>query len=153
MADRIALIFEGELHQFSSSKDFYEQPSSRRIAHFFGNSNIIDGRRNGDIVTTSIGNFKVRNDLTIPDGDLLLLVRPEAIEMDSVEENSFETIINRSIYMGTHTRYQIEMDGNEWNVIGSSQYDPGFEEGSHVRFTLPKDKIWLLEREERTMNN
>jgi ABC-type sugar transport system ATPase subunit len=43
LADRVALLFEGRLHQFGPVRDFYEKPVSERVASFFGNRNFIKG--------------------------------------------------------------------------------------------------------------
>jgi len=145
LADRIALIFEGKLQQFSRSEDFYERPASKRIADFFGNANYIPGEKKGNEVLTALGTFNVREDLEVPDGSVTMIIRPESIELGRNGENSFETKIARRIYMGTYIRYRIEMDGKFWDVVGDPHYNDAYDEGRTAGFTLPKDKIWLLE--------
>lgn len=145
LADRIALIFEGKLQQFSKSEDFYERPASKRIADFFGNANYIPGDKKGNMVTTAVGTFEVREDLDVPDGRVTMIIRPESIEMGCNGKNSFETKIARRIYMGTYIRYRIEMDGNYWDVVGDPHYNDSYDEGKVAGFTFPKEKIWLLE--------
>lgn len=144
LADRIALMFDGELKQFSPSQDFYERPASKRIASFFGNNNNIPGLKKGNIVSTSIGDFKVSNKLQNPDGKVSLIIRPESIQMGPGDENSFEVLVERCIYMGTYIRYRINLDGNVWDVIGDPHLKEGFEEGKKSIFNLPTEKIWLL---------
>jgi len=147
LADRIALIFEGKLQQFSKSEDFYERPASKRIADFFGNANYISGEKKGSSVTTAVGTFNVRENLDVPDGRVTMIIRPESIEMSRNGENSFETKVARRIYMGTYIRYRIEMDGSFWDVVGDPHYRDDYDEGKPAYFTLPKEKIWLLEGE------
>ena len=144
LADRIALMFEGKLHQFSPSQDFYERPASRRIAGFFGNNNNIAGTKKGDMVSTAMGHFRVANNAYVPDGPVFLLIRPESIETTASDENSFSSPIRQSIYMGTYTRYRIDMADTGWDVIGEPQIQEGYEEGREGVFTLPAEKIWLL---------
>lgn len=93
LADRIALMFDGELQQFSPSQDFYERPATKRIASFFGNNNHITGTKKGNIVSTSMGDFTVRKDLKFPDGKVCMIIRPESIQMGGSGENSFEATI------------------------------------------------------------
>jgi putative spermidine/putrescine transport system ATP-binding protein len=147
LADRIALMFDGELQQFSPSQDFYERPATLRIASFFGNNNHIKGTKKGTVVSTAMGDFSVKDDIDVPDGKVCLIIRPESIQMGGAEENSFEADIDLSIYMGTYTRYRINMDGERWDVTGSSHFTEGFEEGKKAAFSLPKEKIWLLSEE------
>lgn len=147
LADRIALMFDGELQQFSKSQDFYERPATKRIAGFFGNNNHLSGIKKGNLVSTSLRDFRVGTDLNVPDGKVCLIIRPESIEMGGSGENSFETIIERTIYMGTYTRYRINIGEQSWDVIGGPHFTEGFEEGQKASFSLPRDKIWLLEEE------
>ena len=147
LADRIALMFDGELKQFSPSQDFYERPASKRIASFFGNNNYIPGTKKGNIISTTMGNFTVVKDTDIPDGKVSMIIRPESIQMGGSGENSFEVSVDSSIYMGTYIRYRINMSGRDWDVIGGPHFEEGFEEGKKAFFTLPSDKIWLLSDE------
>ncbi len=147
LADRIALMFDGELQQFSPSQDFYERPATKRIASFFGNNNHIPSSKKGNIVSTSMGDFTVRKDLEIPDGKVCMIIRPESIQMGESGENSFEALIHRSIYMGTYIRYRINFGGRHWDVIGGPHYSKNYKEGNKAIFTFPPEKIWLLSEE------
>lgn len=147
LADRIALMFDGELQQFSPSQDFYEHPATKRIASFFGNNNHIEGIKKDNVVFTAMGDFTVKNNLKVPDGKVCLIIRPESIEMGGTGENSFKAFISRSIYMGTYIRYRIDMNCRNWDVIGGPHPKEGYEENRRGVFTLPADKIWLLPEE------
>ena len=144
LADRIALMFDGRLQQFSPSVDFYERPSSTRIASFFGNNNHLPGVKAGDRVSTAAGDFTVRNSADVPDGNVILVIRPESVQKGSAGENAFEALINRRVYMGTYTRYCVKMGDSEWEVIGGPYAEDGYEVGKSAPFFLPSDKIWLL---------
>ncbi|PKL10124.1 MAG: ABC transporter ATP-binding protein [Spirochaetae bacterium HGW-Spirochaetae-7] len=146
LADRIALIFDGKLVQYSHSKDFYEKPASERISRFFGNGNIIEGTKAGTTVTTGSGAFQVRPGLPAADGPVQLVIRPESIRLSREESNSFKALILKKIYMGTYTRYCFEADGHIWDTTTESNEIPGYEAGDSAWFTLPQDKIWLIER-------
>jgi ABC-type Fe3+/spermidine/putrescine transport system ATPase subunit len=146
LANRIALILDGKLVQYSASKDFYERPATELIARFFGNGNVMEGEKAGARVTTALGVFRVRNDLPIEDGGVKLLIRPEAIRLTHETENSFRTGVKKKIYMGTYTRYGIDAAGCTWDVTGDSHDMAGYEAGDEAWFTLPPEKIWLIRR-------
>lgn len=146
LADRIALIFDGKLVQYSPSKDFYEKPASEKIARFFGNSNILHGSKIGSIMSTTIGNFSVRQDQVVPDGNVSMFIRPESIKLNKAEVNSFKFLIKKKIYMGTYTRYAIESEGLEFDVTGDPHDIAGYEQGSNAWFSFPPEKIWLIQR-------
>lgn len=143
LADRIALMFDGELQQFSYPQEFYEKPASKRIAAFFGNTNFLSGVKEGTIVKTDIGDFVI-SEYDIPDGNVTMIIRPESIILGNTGENSFRVPVNRRIYMGTYTRYIISVNGSEWNVIGDPHYTEEYDEGRITDFSLPKEKIWIL---------
>lgn len=144
LADRIALIFDGKLVQYSPSRDFYEKPASERISRFFGNGNVVRGIKQGNEVSTISGVFSVRADLPVADGPVRLVVRPESIRLSRESSNSLKLKIVKKIYMGTYTRYSIAMDGQIWETTGESHDIPGYEEGDEAWFTLPAEKIWLI---------
>lgn len=147
LADRIALIFDGKLVQYSPSKDFYERPATERISRFFGNGNIVKGVKKGTEVSTTLGNFTVGSDMPVSDGPVNLIVRPESIRLSREGVNSLKTRIQKKIYMGTYTRYSFAMDGQVWETTGESHDMPGYEAGGEAWFTLPVEKIWLIERQ------
>lgn len=147
LADRIALMFNGLLQQYSPPKDFYETPQNKQIASFFGNTNFLEGIKQGTKVKTEIGEFTIREELDVDDGPVTLIVRPESIGLFEAQENCFSTRISTKIYMGTYIRYRIDVNGAVWNVIGDPHDIPGYEEGEEKWFTLPKEKIWVLPRE------
>ncbi|NET73790.1 MAG: ABC transporter ATP-binding protein, partial [Sphaerospermopsis sp. SIO1G2] len=43
LADQIALMFAGEVHQFAQPRDFYDRPATAEVARFFGNHNLLKG--------------------------------------------------------------------------------------------------------------
>jgi ABC-type Fe3+/spermidine/putrescine transport system ATPase subunit len=150
LADRVALMFEGRLQQYGPTHLFYERPGSRRIAEFFGCHNFLRGRKLGERVETSLGSFRCATDL--PDGEVLLTIRPEAVQVTAKFEagstrgqrdNCFEVPVRRQIYMGTHTRFRVEVDGGEWDVISEAATDRNLEGGS-ICLHLPPERIWLL---------
>ncbi len=141
LADRIALMFDGKIQQVGESKIFYERPASRRIASFFGNNNSISGFKENRRVTCSIGEFLVESDAAA--GPVTVVIRPESILFGDHGVNSFNALVKRQIYMGTHNRYRIDVDGAEWEVIAAA--DSGADlEGKRVSFSLPPEKIWVI---------
>ena len=141
LADRIALMFDGRIQQIGESKLFYEKPASRRIASFFGNNNFLSGFMENRRVSSNVGEFRVESDA--PDGPVTLVIRPESILLGDTGTNSFSATVKRQIYMGTHNRYRIEVDGGEWEIIAPADSSAALE-GRRVQFSLPPEKIWVI---------
>ncbi len=142
LADRIALMFDGRLQQFTLPRMFYERPATRRIASFFGNSNFLSGRKEGKSVHTRLGRFCI-SEADVPDGPVTMLIRPESVELGRGGANSLKALVKRQIYMGTFTRYRVVVDDTDWDIIGEPDVD-GNHEGDHINLVLPPDKIWVL---------
>jgi putative spermidine/putrescine transport system ATP-binding protein len=96
MSDRIAVFSGGRLEQVGTPGEIYEQPVNEFVASFVGTSNIIDrdGRRE--------------------------LVRPEKIrifEGGEAPAGSLQGVIGEVAYLGSVTRYVVELDGGGAIVV------------------------------------
>ena len=59
LADRIALLFGGELQMYDHPQAFYDRPASREVAEFFGATNFIGGHTSNGTVRTRLGDFEL----------------------------------------------------------------------------------------------
>lgn len=148
LGDRIAMLAEGELIQIGEASDFYERPVSTRVARFFGNHNQFEGEKRGPTVRTGAGEFRVHG-VTHPDGPACMHVRPESIEMLPADaesaDNSVSGRVSHRVYVGTHVRYTVEINGHSWTVVAPNR-DSRFAEGDSVLVRIPADRIWLTPR-------
>ena len=87
LADKVALLFDGRLQQFDAPDSFYDTPNTVDIATFFGGTNFIPGYYLDGTITTDIGVFDAPNSL-VPEGDAVLSIRPEAVDLGEGGENS-----------------------------------------------------------------
>src|SRR5262245_20799254 len=100
IADRIAVMFNGRIHQLGPPDEIYHCPQTWRVAEFIGLTNFIDGRIVGHagellVLDTALGVFRCRGPAARADargasaqtrsGDAkperLIAVRPEAIQL------------------------------------------------------------------------
>jgi ABC-type Fe3+/spermidine/putrescine transport system ATPase subunit len=79
LADRVALLFEGRLHQFGPVRDFYEKPVSERVASFFGNRNFIKGFCSNQGIDTEVGTLQTPLSRDRQGESVCLMIRPEHI--------------------------------------------------------------------------
>ncbi|HSK14592.1 MAG TPA: ABC transporter ATP-binding protein [Gaiellaceae bacterium] len=78
LADRVALMREGEIVQTGAPEEIYYGPSTRWAGEFVGAANLLPGRVEGGLVETLVGRFPAPNG---DHGDVQVLVRPELLEL------------------------------------------------------------------------
>jgi ABC-type Fe3+/spermidine/putrescine transport system ATPase subunit len=147
LADRIGLMFEGVLHQVGLPTDFYRRPVSERVARFFGGVNFMPARWTGEVAETWMASFRLDlpEDVQVPPGPAMLTIRPEHVEV-GVDEgpNTCVGLLRECIYVGTHTRCKIVLDGREIEATSATDSPVAPGEGREVTIRFPPDRLWLL---------
>jgi putative spermidine/putrescine transport system ATP-binding protein len=145
LADRIALMMDGELQQYDEARALYTRPASVAVAHFFRNGNLLPGTRCGPNVETCVGTFRVEPDLPQPDGPVFLTVRPEdAALVGAPGENTFTTTVLDHIFLGTYTGVEVAAGEGRWRLHAPAE--TRLHAGQSVHVHLPAERIWLLPR-------
>ena len=146
LADKIALIFDGELQSYASPKEYYEFPINEGVARFFGGVNFLKSTINNSQIETEIGpisyNQKNINDLL---NNHLLTIRPENIEISKTnifKENYFSGIVTSIIFSGTNTRYKVQIKDTVLDCSVQSVGKKEISENDEVFIHLPEEKIW-----------
>jgi spermidine/putrescine transport system ATP-binding protein len=155
MADRIAVMDEGRVLQIGRPEEVYEQPATRFVADFIGETNFIEGQlavRNGRFGSVQIDD-ETRVEAVLPGSvetatgaGVTLAIRPEKITLTPVDEpvdagpgddaTLLDGIVREAVYIGTDTRYVVTI-GQKTNVIVRLQnfgqrYDTIFRAGDRV---------------------
>jgi ABC-type Fe3+/spermidine/putrescine transport system ATPase subunit len=147
LADKIALMFDGELQQFGQPNDFYERPVSVRAARFFGGVNFVDGVKQGEQVETSLGVFQV-NRQEIDDSPVVITIRPENLQLGEEGENAIQARIRSHVYVGTHTRFKVAAGEWQFEVVAEASSVDRFRDGDALWLKFPREKIWLVASED-----
>jgi len=150
LADRIAVMRAGQLHQIGTPQELYEEPADRFVAEFVGRANTLPVRIHGGDVHLGGGvswpnpsSTGLTSVVTDSDGDRVLVFRPEELAFASEDAHSesgqprpLEGVVRDSRYQGGGARYSIELTGtgSVIDVVGSVQ-GPGI--GDRV-LLLPK---------------
>lgn len=142
LAQQIALLFDGVLHQVARPRTFYEQPASVQVARFFGGVNFLPATKRGDTVETQWGCFAAAPS-PLPDGPVWLTIRPEQMQLNQNGCcNSLPAQVISQTYLGTHTKVKLDAAATplELHTPEINQLCPG----DTVQLHLPPEKIWLL---------
>jgi len=121
MADRIAVMDEGRVIQVATPRELYERPSSRWVADFVGDINLIEGGiiatgANGtSIESTTAGQLRASGQERSP-GDLVwVALRPEKVRISRLRltpsnENCVAGAITKIRYLGELSSYEVRLD-------------------------------------------
>jgi putative spermidine/putrescine transport system ATP-binding protein len=129
MSDRIAVFSQGRIDQVGTPVEVYEQPATEFVAGFVGVSNMLerDGRR-----------FTVRPEKIrlLAEGD-----QPEA------EEETEIGVLREVVYLGSVTRYIVELDaGGVLTVVRQNVDDTGEERGRRVKLAWRPEHTYVIEQ-------
>ncbi|MBW2059791.1 MAG: ABC transporter ATP-binding protein [Deltaproteobacteria bacterium] len=120
LSDRVAVMRNGRLEQVGSAYELYENPASRFVADFIGETNFLDVRvesiEEDSIIVSNPSIPRIR----VPKGsgfavgqEAHLSIRPEKITFvngsDSVN-STVSGVVEEIIYMGDITKYYIKLE-------------------------------------------
>ncbi|MFU8839390.1 MAG: ABC transporter ATP-binding protein [Nitriliruptoraceae bacterium] len=78
LADEVAVMQEGRVHQVAPPQVLYTQPATRFVAEFVGEADVLPGTRAGRyLVDTPIGRLPA--DRALRAGEVTVVIRPEAL--------------------------------------------------------------------------
>ena len=154
MSDRIAVMSQGRVQQIGTPGEIYEEPVSRFVADFIGETNFLEA----EVIEVTGGRARVRTPfgaeivaahkgVTGP-GPATLSLRPEKI---GLEEQAAGTVLTGTVrsrnYMGGYTHYTIETAGVPLRVSrrnAVSHTEEGFAIGREVRVGFEADSVRVL---------
>jgi iron(III) transport system ATP-binding protein len=138
VADAIALLRAGRVEQVGAPEEVYDRPRTRWVAEFLGDANLLPGRAVDGTVECALGSLPVASG---PEGDVLVVVRPEALVRDAT--GAAGVVTSRS-FLGDHQVLRVALDGSElrWTVAGRGAPRTGEQVGLRVEgdvSVLPAD--------------
>jgi iron(III) transport system ATP-binding protein len=123
MSDRVMVMDHGLIQQSGTPEDIYRRPASRAVADFVGRCNLLEGRvlgtsRSGGIMVGITGTPLVVEAQapgeTAGPGDVMLALRPEAIELSEGEArqpNQCQAEVRSGAFLGDHYEYELSLGG------------------------------------------
>jgi spermidine/putrescine transport system ATP-binding protein len=131
LSDRIAVMREGAIEQVGTPAEIYEAPRTSFVAAFIGDTNFLEGRVAeivaGDYCRLEVDGFPAVvcfNDKQIGRGrSVSLSLRPEKLRLsrDRPPEDALHNVVpgrvEDVIYLGTHTKYWVRVEGHRVAVF------------------------------------
>jgi spermidine/putrescine transport system ATP-binding protein len=150
MSDRIAVMKDGNVAQLGTGQEIYQNPSSRYVADFIGEANLIDcvGDGSGN-VRLSDGGAPLPYEATQP-GPVTLMVRPENMRVGRPPEGREAAIIQATlrdkVFIGQTWRIFIVLEsGQEVSVQpGLSVEAEHLVVGERLAIWWPRERARVL---------
>ena len=140
MADKIAIMSEGQIVQFDKPEQIYENPASPLVVKLMGASNEWIGDVNNGVFSTPIGDFKL--DASV--ASARLMVRPYHLNSRD-GESCFKARLNAIRNQGNAQALEIILsDGTIWEVSGNDFSDTRPEIGDEVKFQINPEDVMLF---------
>ena len=143
MSDRIAVFNKGQIEQIGSPREIYDEPKTRFVAEFIGETNLAEGkveRVDGTKTLIRLNNGAELNAsssgaLTLGQ-NVLLSIRPERIELggEGKADNNLTTRVTDSVYQGDHLRIQLDEKAHRFIVRldrKAREWQPGVDVVAH----------------------
>jgi putative spermidine/putrescine transport system ATP-binding protein len=130
MSDRIAVFNEGKIVQLGTPREIYENPTSKFVSEFVGQTNKISA--------------EMARSLKL--GDSEFNIRPEDIHIDKSESNGDRQVIGKlkdTIFVGATTRYLVSTSAGDF-ISTQSAERAGLVAGDQVVLS------WSSAKEHRT---
>jgi spermidine/putrescine transport system ATP-binding protein len=149
MADRIAVLSQGRLMQIGPGEEIYRNPSSRFVASFIGDANLLAASTEGGALRLSA------TETVLPyaasgGGPKVLMVRPEDImigEAAGGDTVSVEAVVRERIFLGDTVRLHAALAGGEEIVLqpGSMAAAEAVRPGDRITVHWHRDRARLLD--------
>ncbi|MCB0080935.1 MAG: ABC transporter ATP-binding protein [Caldilineaceae bacterium] len=128
MSDRIAVMNDGRVLQVDTPYELYEDPESRFVANFIGETNFLTGKTdrvagslvyvrldNGAMTTIETGNSAIGESVKAG-AAVTVAIRPEKIylgrgDAPAEADNAYAGKVENIVYIGTDTYYDMDLPG------------------------------------------
>jgi len=122
LADKLVVMNAGRIEQVGTPAMVYHDPATAFVGRFVGDSNLIEGTMdpaNAPLVSTGAGEVTTNRDTPVDTDDVVVLVRPEAIELEASPEsdNTFEGRIEGRTFIGDETEFVVDVPGINDTVL------------------------------------
>ncbi|MCX7383873.1 MAG: ABC transporter ATP-binding protein [Alphaproteobacteria bacterium] len=147
VSDRIIVMNDGRIAQDGAPRALYEQPSSRFIADFIGDSNLAPGhlrRTGGDLASVTIGGMVVEvAHRGAAEGDVEVAIRPQAVRLG--DAGGLAATIAKAAYLGSHMEYDVAVPGLAAALfVISADVAAPLAAGAEVRIALDPAGVTVL---------
>lgn len=144
LADRVALILDGQMKQYETADAFYKRPVDEATARFFGGRNFISGTSADGVFDSALGRLVLPARAATGQG--MLTFRPENVRFGHAPsgENNLTADLIEVIYLGAQTRLKLSVGDMLIEAIVNPTDAEGYRVGALVPIHLPNETLWVI---------
>ncbi|PLS22092.1 ABC transporter ATP-binding protein [Neptunicoccus cionae] len=153
MADKIALMRDGQVVQMGAPYNIYNAPVDKAAAAFFSDINVVSGVVKNALTNTPFGQFLVPGS---HDGDEVeIIIRPQHLRLDfdrdgrgpnptTKEGTPARGIVSRARYLGHYSlvEFTMDYDGSQLQVTVPGVFLP--ERGRPLWLSMRRDRCFVF---------
>jgi putative spermidine/putrescine transport system ATP-binding protein len=143
IADRVGVMREGHLEQLAPPTEVYSRPATSFVAEFVGLSNRLSGEvRDGSVIVR--GSTLPLVDRETPNGQMVALVRPEAVTLathDAPESGPLVGTVIAVTFLGATSRVTVDLGDARILAQLSTADASALSAGSRVALTIRPDPV------------
>ncbi|WP_069299744.1 ABC transporter ATP-binding protein [Neptunicoccus sediminis] len=153
MADKIALMRDGQVVQMGAPYNIYNAPVDKEAAAFFSDINVVPGVVKNALTNTPFGQFLVPGS---HDGDEVeIIIRPQHLRLDfdrdgrgpnptTKEGTPARGIVSRARYLGHYSlvEFTMDYDGSQLQVTIPGVFLP--EKGRALWLSMRRDRCFVF---------
>jgi iron(III) transport system ATP-binding protein len=134
LADTVAVMRAGTVEQTGSPQEVYERPSSRWVAEFLGDVDVLPGTASAGVVECALGSFSAGQDV---EGAVEIVIRPESVGIGyrPGHGKGAGAVVRQRTFYGHDQLLHLELDDGS-RVRSRRLGFPAWHPGDHV-------SVWL----------
>jgi putative spermidine/putrescine transport system ATP-binding protein len=143
IADRVGVMREGHLEQLAPPTEVYSRPATAFVAEFVGLSNRLTGEVKGGEVTVR-GCTLPLVERDVPDGQVVAMVRPEAVSLaadTATESGPMVGTVIAVTFLGATSRVTVDLGDTTILAQLTTSDASALPAGSRVALTIRPDPV------------
>jgi ABC-type Fe3+/spermidine/putrescine transport system ATPase subunit len=145
LADRIALMLDGQIRQIGPANVFFEQPHTPQVARFWGASNLIPAIKCGRTIRVGDLQLTIAPSL-LADGPVMAMLRPEALQVGANGANTLTGVVDQWQYEGHYSRGIIHCGEIELTLRSTPFLH--LQPHDSIQVHIASEHIWLMPMED-----
>jgi iron(III) transport system ATP-binding protein len=151
VSDQIIVMDNAVIAQQGTPQELYTQPVSRFVADFVGDANLVSGvlRRSNDTrAVVTLGGLELSlPHHGLPDGEVSVAIRPEALRLSPRESDAdgLRGTVLKAAYLGSRVEYTVASPLGELFVVDAA-VTRALAPGTHVGIRLADHGVTVVRR-------